>query len=254
MKSLSLLLLTPFLLILTVHGQKTYRAKKDVQLRIDALNGTNGSAVAWDSKRKVYYAVIAGNADFPLEQFTEAGEFLLGSTALTDTRGLWYNPKTKTLEGNAAGELGLFKHQLGTDGDAVATEVLFPGQNQPDFQSVGAINPKKQEIYFYYDDVFYRYSRKYGTVKASIMLYGYPADPADLNTTTVIFTGRKGEELGVLDHQANKVYLFNLKGTYSATVQLPNDAISFKMFRFSYANGKIWLYDTQSRSWQGYSF
>ena len=42
-----------------------------VTLKLQMTNGTNGSGVAWHPEHEVYYAVIAGNRNFPLETFSK---------------------------------------------------------------------------------------------------------------------------------------------------------------------------------------
>jgi hypothetical protein len=237
-----------------VFAQNTYTAKKDMTLAFKGDEGTNACAVVWNPDKKVYYAVIAGNATYPLETFSQSGNVQYTGTAGVDTRGLWYNAKTTTLEGNGAGEVGYFTFKTNASGEPRDPEVVLAGQHQPDFQSVGAFNSKKQLIYYFFEGSIKSYKRKSGSASKSIELKNCPVGTSDLNYTTVVFTERKGEELGLLDYNANRVYLFNLKGVYTATVNLPSTAIAGDAFRFSFANGKIWLYDVDSRSWTAYTF
>lgn len=231
-------------------AQTNYTAKKDFSLSFVGDEGTNGTAVVWNPEKQVYYAAIAGNADFPLETFGSGGNSKFVNKANIDVRGLWYNPKTKTLEGNGAGDVGYFSYKMNASGEPRDPEVTVNGQNQPDFQSVGTSDGKK--VYFFYDGKIHTYSTK-GKAGKSFDLKNSPGGTSALNTS-LGFTGRKGEEFGLLDYNAGKVYLFDKKGNYKANVSLPSGAVLPKVFRFSITNGRIWLYDIDSRSWTGYTF
>ena len=232
-------------------AQSSYTAKKEFSLAFTGSDGTNGTAVVWNPDKQVYYAAIAGNAVYPLETFGVGGNMKYANLTDIDVRGLWYNAKTKKLEGNGAGEVGYFSYDMNASGEPRNPQVMVSGQNQPNFQSVGAFDGKK--IYFFFDGKINSYSTK-GKAGKSFGLKNSPASVDVLNATSVVYTGRKGEEFGLLDYDAKRVYFFNKKGVYTATVNLPSGAVTGDMFRFAFANGKIWLYDIDSRSWTGYSF
>lgn len=234
-----------------VFAQNSYTAKKDMTLKFKGDDGTNASAVVWNPDKHVYYSVIAGNADFPLETFSQSGNVQYTGTAGVDSRGLWYNSSTAKLEGNGYGDVGYFSCNLNASGEPRSPEVTYSGQNQPDGNSVAAFDGKK--LYYYYEGKIYSYSTK-GKTGKSFELKSLPAGTSVLNATTVVYTGRKGEEFGLLDYDAKRVYLVDKKGNYKASVILPSSAVTHDMFRFSFANGKIWLYDVDTRSWTSYSF
>lgn len=252
----SVLMLSAMLMLANnfISAQKSYAATKQVSLTFSGEEGTNGTAVAWNPINKLYYAVIAGNSSFPLETFTEDGKKLFKGEASVDMRGMWFNPKSKALEGNCAGEGGYFSAEINSYGEPSAATITISGMNQPDFNNVGAFDPKKKKVYFYQEGQIYAYKSKGGSAMKSFSLFNLPTELTNINATTVIFTGRKGEELGVLDYEAKRVYLFDIKGNYKAVISLPASAITHDMFRFSYANEKIWLYDVDTRTWTGYSF
>lgn len=231
-------------------AQTNYTARKDFSLTFVGDEGTNGTTVVWNPEKQVYYAAIAGNADYPLETFGVGGNMKYANKADIDIRGLWYNAKTKKLEGNGAGEVGYFSYDMNASGEPRNPVVTVSGQNQPDFQSIAAFDGKK--LYFFFDGKINSYSTK-GKAGKSFSLTNSPASVSMLNTT-VVYTGRKGEEFGLLDYDAKKVYFFDKKGKYKASVSLPGDAVTHDMFRFAFANGKIWLYDVDSRAWTGYMF
>jgi len=238
---------------LSSFAQKTYSAKADITLSFQNEDGTNASAVAWNPDNNMYYSVIAGNETFPLETFSASGELIYSNTASVDSRGLWYNPKSKKIEGNGPDTYGYFSHSISSNGQLDPATFYVEGQNQPEFNSVGALDSKKKKICFYSSGSVYFYSQSNGKAAGSVTLKDIPSLET-INSTTVIFTGRKGEELGILDYGSNNVYLFDLKGNFKAIVTLPTDAVTHDVFRFSFANSKIWLYDENSRSWTGYSF
>lgn len=234
-------------------GQQIYTAKEQISYTFKASEGTNAVAVAWNSDKQVYYTLIAGNSDYPLETFSSTGSFLYTQAASVDARGLWYNSTTKTLEGNGAGEKGYFSMSIGSNLKPNAPEITIVGQNQPDFNSVGAFDVKKKKIYYYQDGTISIYSQKKGKLVSTINVQSIP-DIEAINYTSVIYTNRKGEELGLLDFESKKVYLFDLKGNFKAIVSLPDNAVTHESFRFSFANSMIWLYDASSRTWKSYSF
>lgn len=243
-----------FALMITIpwaFAQNSYTAKKDMTLKFKGEDGTNASAVVWNPDKHVYYSVIAGNAEFPLETFSQSGNVQYTGTAGVDTRGLWYNKSTSKLEGNGYGDVGYFFSNLNASGEPRSPEVSYSGQNQPDGNCVGAFDGKK--VYFFYDGKIYSYSTK-GKAGKSFEAQNLPAGISVLNATTVVYTGRKGEEFGLLDYDAKKVYLLDKKGKYKASVTLPSSAVTHDMFRFSFSNGKIWLYDVDTRAWTGYTF
>lgn len=234
-------------------AQKTYSATADITLNFQSEDGTNASAVAWNPANKMYYTVIAGNETFPLETFSAAGELIYSNTASVDSRGLWYNPKSKKIEGNGPDTYGYFSHSISSNGQLDPATFYVEGQHQPDYNSVGALDSKAKKICFYSSGSVYFYNQSNGKEAGSVALKDIPSLET-INSTTVIYTGRKGEELGILDYGSNNVYLFDLKGNFKAIVTLPTDAVTHDVFRFSFANEKIWLYDEVSRSWTGYSF
>ena len=198
-------------------------------LKFKGEDGTNASAVVWNPDKKVYYSVIAGNADFPLETFSQSGNVQYTGTAGVDTRGLWYNNSTSKLEGNGYGDVGYFFSNLNASGEPRSAEVSCSGQNQPDGNCVAAFDGKK--LFFYYEGKIYSYSTK-GKAGKSFEAQNLPAGISVLNATTVVYTGRKGEEFGLLDYDAKRVYLLDKKGKYKASVTFPQQQLRVTDFCF----------------------
>lgn len=225
---------------------------KTLVLKFKQYEGTNGVAVAWDPNKKVYYAAIAGNSTFPLEMFDEKGNHLYSTETDFDIRGMWWNPGKKTLEANGFGDYGVVQYSLNGEGRPLNTTSLTGSSGQPDDQSVGAYDSKNGHIIYYADGKLAKIKRSDFSLAGTVNL-ALPVSAYYINNTAVIYTGVKGKEAGVLDYENKKVYLFDISsGKLTYTVNLPSGAVTHDLFRFSFANGHIWLYDVYSRSWTGY--
>lgn len=224
--------------------------KEAVSLTFVQADGTNASAVAWNPGKRVYYAVIAGNAEFPLETFDEKGLPVSDRSARADMRGLWWDSKKGKLMGNCAGEGGWVEIATDLEGSPSGQpNIVIAGMNQPDFQSVGAFDGKK--VVFYNEGSLFFYNPKNGKAAGSVSLQ-LPVSQDDINATSAGCTGKKGYEYMLLDYEAGKLYFFNRKGNLTATSKLPASAVTYSVFRFSFANGMAFLYDADERTWTGY--
>ncbi len=230
----------------------TLSAQSVVTLSMDTESGSNGAGVAWNPEKKVYYAVFAGNASFPLVAFSSTGKKLDEFSAGFDVRGFWYNPKTNQIEGNGYGDGGWYSISLDGKGMPGDANELLSGQHQPEAQAVGVLNPAKQTVIFYNEGEITTYSRS-GKQGKTVELDLDFDEMEDLNYTSPIFTGAKGMEIGLLDVNTNRIFLFNMKsGKLGGSVDLPADAPTNAAFNFSYANGRVWIFDTDEREWLGY--
>lgn len=247
-----LILLTPFSI---THAQKLIPiTDKTITLSIKQESGTNGNAVVYNADKQLYYASYAGNSSYPLETFDANGNNLHQGKTGVDVRGLWWNPKTKDLETNAYKDGGLFIIKTDSRGyGGVGSQNVYSGQHQPDDNSCGDIGKKGDEIFFLNENWVYSYDRETGEKTSRNIKLDIPTNLNNINYTSFIYTGKKKMEVGVLNYAHNEVYLFNLKnGSHTGTIKLPSDAETNYVFRFSYANGYIFLYDKESRSWTGY--
>ena len=226
-----------------------------LELKIEQPGGRHGASVAYNPGAQLYYAVIAGNAEFPLETFASDGRNLKQSQAYSDMRGLWWNAKAGALEGNLFSDGGIVSIGLTSEGYAgTGNKQIFAGADyQPKEQSVGTFDPKKKEILYYLDGAVVGYARKDGSMTGTYLMLSLPVGQESINLTTLIFTGVKGMELGVLDVVSKKVYLFSRKdGSLTGTVNLPAGTLTYEKFNFSYANGHVFLFDQENRKWVGY--
>lgn len=256
----------------TAKAQKTQTLKQVIELKMpktkeDKMPGTRGATVVWHPVQKKYYAVFAGNIDFPMAVFDEKGKRLSPDEqiAMMDTRGLWYDPVTKLITGNGYDDNGWFTYKLDTKGLPSDLDVLHEGMNQPDAQSVGTYYPAGKKILFLYDTYVYMYNAD-GEMMDSILINwgvkkkdgaqgGGIDDEAieDYNYTTVIYTGLKGQELGFLNTAQKQIELYDMQnGFLVKIVPLPETATTESAFNFAYANGTYWLFDMENRKWVGY--
>lgn len=256
MKRKNLLFYIVLMAPMFMFGQKAINATDQfIIFEIQGSSGTNGSAVAYHPQHELYYASIAGNASYPLEAFNEMGNFKYTESAGSDLRGIWYNKKAKALQANCYNDGGIISINVSENGAPTGkNEVIFDGENhQPDENAVGTIDPKAKEIIYFTKGYVRGYSLKTGLSGKTYIKLKAPVESGNLNSTTVIYTGQKKMEYGLLDFEKKKVYLFDKKtGEHTASVILPSNAVTFKRFRFSYANGYVFLFDAGKRVWTGY--
>jgi len=254
MKKISILL--AFVFVATFSwSQLIDHPAPSLKLQIQQSSGTNGSSVAYNPNKQMYYAVIAGNTEYPLETFDEFGNALYKGIASNDLRGIWWNNKEKALEGNCYADGGIIK--IGLNGRGHASEgnsTIFSGANhQPNDHACGTYYNKKKEILYYMNGMVRGYKRSTGEPGKTKVYLALPTDQININQYELIFTGQKKMELGVLDYVNKKIYLFSLKGgTHTGTVVLPSNAPAGDSFWFSYANNYAFLYDVDARAWVGY--
>lgn len=256
-------------LVFNSHAQAKNSVLKEVlKLEIVGEGGANGAAVAWHPIQKKYYAAMAGNISFPMGVYDIKGKRLSPDdlTTMFDVRGLWYNPATKSLQANGYNDDGWIQYTLNTKGFPSGVKDLFGGNNQPTEQSVGALNPLAKDVYFFNEDGNISvYGTKDATVKDEITLtLGVTADDDDgtsdnndvieyYNASTVIYTGIKGAEIGLLNYEESQIELYNIaSGNMTRTLTLPTGAPAYDNLNFSYTNGIYWLFDKDTRIWKGY--
>ncbi len=229
-------------------------AKKDFTYSFVMSGGTNASTVAWHPGLNLYFTVIAGNNEFPLEAFDGDGTNKYSAMANADVRGMWYNSQTKSLEVNYAGELGWAKVSVSKNLTGHNVTVIHEGQFQPDFQSVGTFDDLAKSVAFLNiaEGTIDLYNAKKPEKINSISLKFNSASTEDFNQTTLGYTGVKGYEYVLLNVTDRSLIYFNRKGTEAGRTDLPDDAILSDFFKFSYARNRAFLYDSESRIWTAY--
>ena len=257
--------------------------KKVISLQMPLQNGQDfagkrGASVAWHPIQKKYYAAIAGNSRFPLAIFDSKGKRLTADTLKTqrDIRGLWYEPASKSIQGNTYKDSGWFSYNLNAKGMVTGFKTIRTGINQPNYQSVGAFNSKSKEVIFLSDGQLYKYplNRKndnnpsdslmivwdsYGNKFTEDDIDNYAAlmfnfeTPEEYNSYTVLYTGIPGAELGFLHIYNNQIDLFNIKdGLYTKSILLPQGTATEGAFNLAYCNGIYWIFNMETRFWDGY--
>lgn len=240
----------------------------------DDMPGTRGASVAWHPVQKKYYAAMAGNSEYPLAVFDATGKQLSADTANcnADIRGLWYNPKTKSLEGNTYGDssrkpYGLLRFQLDAKGLVKSVNAYMAFHQSPSANSLGCLEPVSQKLLFYYDGYVYAYQASKGNFSdSSFIEFGQSAtdgkiddfDVWDLslgnyNATTMVYTGIKGAEWGLLNYIDRRVELYDAKTHFLTRIyKLPAEASAEGSFNFAFCNNQFWFFDMESRTWTGY--
>lgn len=271
---------TTFLLLVataasfTIQAQKTQPLKQVLELKMpkteeDDMPGKRGASVAWHPVQKKYYAVFAGNVDYPSAVFDEKGKRLSSDDqiAMLDSRGLWYDPATKLITGNGYNDYGWFTYKLDAKGFPTDVDVIQEGFYQPDAQSVGAYNPTGKKVLFVYGGKVHVYNHAAQKQDSLLIHWGMrktqgpqgghddedEMTPEDYNFTSLVYTGIKGQELGFLNTMKKQVELYDIQnGFLTKIVPLPETATAELSFNFAYANGIYWLFDMENRKWVGY--
>lgn len=216
-------------------------------------NGTeNRSGVAYNPYFNIYYSVDAGNPDYPIQTYNSSGTLLDNRAEGFDYRGLWWNPNTNQLEGNGYDGLGGSKQKLNaTNGYPLGLVATYAGTFQPDDQSCGAYDYKDNVVFYFNAGSIYVYARANGKLIGHRSLRNVPAPLSHINSTSVIYTGCTGMEVGIYDFVLKRVYLFSApSGEYAASIQLPTNAPTHDRFAMAYANNLFWLFDNDS--WYSY--
>ena len=244
--------------------------KKVLELVVPREGGANAASVAWHPVLKRYYAAMAGNAEFFIGAFSTTGKLLTkpDQETMFDIRGLWYNPLTKTLQMNGYGDYGWGEYKLGPTGAPISVKTIVKEKTQPDDQSTGAFDPVNKKVYFLNEDGNIDvYDAKTAEIKETLELtLGYSEseaeeeidiDNADVyeeyNYTTVVYTGMKNAEIGLLNTVTREIEMYDLKtGHVTRKFSLPEEAPAETALNFAYANGIFWLFDTEARIWKGY--
>jgi len=237
-----------------VNSQPLTRAEKDFSYTFLSYEGTNASAVVWEPVQKFYITLIAGNSDFPLEVFDGSGKCLFSDVVKLDSRGMWYNPKTKRIEINAYDDSGWAYVKFNEKFNYHAIDVFYEGMHQPEYNACGTYYPKKKSVIFLNEadmsiDLYrYKNPKKISKIKLDLR----QDNMTEYNTTSLGFTGKKGYEFVLLNVERHLLDFFDSKGQYAGSTELPGSAITNGMFRFAYANDRVFLYDIDERTWTAY--
>lgn len=256
---------------LTLTAQSPKVLKQVLELKMpktvdDDMPGTRGASVVWHPVQKKYYASFAGNDVYPMAVFDEKGKRLSSDDLTTriDTRGLWYNPNTKLVCGNAYSDLGWFTYTLDKNGIPTDANVEEEEMNQPDLQSVGVYNTASKQVLFLHGSHVYVYNDDAELIDSILIRWGKKKggdteehdgilEPEESYNASLIYTGIKGQELGLLHLFSKQIELYDIKTGYlTKSLSLPESATIETIFNFAYANGTYWLFNIEERKWVGY--
>lgn len=266
MKRTILLLLSICMITIANAQSKPSAAKKSLkkvmEVAMPGESGSNGSCVVYHPTLKKYYIPMVGNAIYPLATFDAKGKLLKEQEAENDLRGLWYNPKTKKIEGNCYDSNGWVKYTVDAKGNISADAVkIHEGMKQPKDQSVGVYNAKDNKVCFLTFTgvaVYNMNGEEEKTIELKLSKDGDPmifdSENESYNTTSAIYTGMPKAEIGLLNLDDKKIELFNsATGVKTTEWMLPDTVAELRQsFNFAYCNGMVWLFDKENRKWVVY--
>lgn len=224
----------------------------DVTLQCSGGSG-NRSGVAYYPTKNQYYSVNAGQSSYPIECFAVTGGNPVSAVQSADYRGFWYNPLLQQLEGNSVSSGGIFRHDITlTAGYPTGNSTYAAAGAMPDPQSCGAFNFTTNEVVYFFNMALHKYSRVTGAFNSSVAVTGMP--PGNINGNSLGFTTINGAEICLYDYTNQRVNFINYStGAYVSSCQLPASAPSAaSLFRMSYANNRVFLYDNTTSRWLGY--
>jgi hypothetical protein len=230
-------------------------ANCDITLTIQGGDGTNGVSVTYNPSTQLYYTVFAGNSLYPIETHSSSGTSIASEEVGFDVRGMWYNPSTKTIQGISYDNQGGFELKLNTDGTikgSVATSFSYGMEGQ----TVATYAEKKKSIMFVEGNTAYFF--KPGKTKSKTVILSPTDMNTTLNTNGPMYTGVKNYEIALFEAETMTVHLFSASSgketgkvvLKSGTCETIEEAPDF--FRVSYCNERVFLFDTDSRTWTGY--
>ncbi|MCC7030330.1 MAG: hypothetical protein IT257_08490 [Chitinophagaceae bacterium] len=241
--------------------------RRVLELKVKPGAGTDGAGVVWHPGQRKYYAAMAGQANFPLTVYDEKGMQLTGDrlVTMTNLRGMWYNPNTKTIQTNGFATFGWREYDLDIDGIPEGIKIIQQGQHQPGLDHVGTYNPVADVLYFLDTEEGMRlaiYSMKTGNTRYNLTLHLQKVSELiseeeedtddEYNHTNALFTGIQNMEIALLNMTQKRIEFYNLNGLMTATRALPPETIPEGTLNFAYANGIFWLFNKAQRQWDGY--
>jgi hypothetical protein len=271
MKKGIILLLITVVTIYSSSAQSTREIRKAITLLMPKGKGDNGGTVAVNLRNRNLYATIVGNKTYSMAFFNNTGEMVSPPdlALLSDIRGLWYNPASKTFQANTFGG-NWVTYVIDDAGIPYDVKPQFTNVLQPTANSVTAFNQRENVVYFLRGSTVVTvdintgkpvpektYTLKIGFTKKSPAPADYKADttktPAAYNSTTVIYTGMTNAEFGLLNTTTKEIELYSKQdGLLYQKLKLPKEASAFDKFNFAFANGIYFVFDKSKRAWVGY--
>ncbi len=267
MKNLTLLFLVSLIYATPSYARKARTLNKVLILKAGRTGGANGTAVAWNPEKKLYYGGITGNTYFPMFAFNSDGKAISDNLLETmfDLRGLWYNPISKTLQVNGFREYGLGEYTLDENGFPESVKKMKAPSYQPNKQCTGAFDSASNSIiYFDYSTVRIVKQPLTGDTtsvelhlgvkkKKKIKQHQNATERKNYNENTCIIVTGKSSLLGLLNVKDKQIDLYDLQtGLLKKQLKIPADAPVESSLNFGYCNGIYWLFDKKKREWIGY--
>ena len=235
-------------------SQCSPKANAVSDLTLQCSGGTaQRSAVAFYPTQNVYYSVNEGSTSNPIETFSYTGGSHLSTTLQAGNyAGFWYNVNLGLLEGNDYNQSAIVQQSINPiNSFALSTTSIVANASMPSSLSCGQFDPATNEVIYYNALTIYKYSRSTGVLNSTLAITGLPS--TFINANSIIYTGIAGYELGVFDYVNRKVYLINYTtGACVFSCQLPLTAPAPASFGVSFANNRLFLFDSSSLCWYGY--
>lgn len=220
----------------------------------DSSGTNNRSGLAFNPYVSIYYSVNAGSSGYPIDAFDITGAVLARVAPQgNDYRGLWWNDSLLQVEGNSFGSGPLVYQNVNASGIPLGTVTqVFTNVSQPDGQSCGVYDPLNRWVLFYNIGLLYKFDRYTNASAGTVTITGLPS--TTVNSTSLIYTGCAGLEIGLYDYMQSKIYFVNeATGAYVSQCQLPPTSTSNDRFRFAFANNYVWIFDPISLLWQSFT-
>jgi hypothetical protein len=208
--------------------------------------------VAYNPINNLYYASAGGyNCNNLLTYSVTGGAAISTTSECYDSRGLWWNSLTNTLEGNSYNSAGIYTMAL-SGGIPTGVGAIAAANSQPNAQVGGQFDPTTNQVLYYDGSLnIQKYNRANpGALVSTVPITGLPVGYGTLSTYG-FYTGAPGSEYAVYDVTYLRAYLINYTtGAYVATVQFPNTAGNYAYYNLSYANGLYFI--CNGSTWIGY--
>ena len=267
MKRITLLLLIALICVASAQARKSKTLNKVLVLKANRTGGANGSGIAWNPDKQLYYAGITGNTYFPLFAFNTDGKIVSDDLVETmfDVRGLWFNTNSRTLQTNGYKDYGLGEYKLDENGIPESIKKLKQPSFQPNEQCVGAYDSATNTVYYYdYNSTRIVKQALAGDSssielhlgvkkKKKITQHQNTTERKYYNENTCIVVTGGNPQVGLLNIKEKQLELYNLQsGLLKKRLKLPADAPVESSLNFGYSNGIYWLFDKKKREWKGY--
>jgi hypothetical protein len=212
--------------------------------------------IAFNPIKNLYYASSGGGPCNNMATYTTTGGAPLNLTSVCyDSRGLWWNTNTNTLEGNSYNSAGIYTVTLngvtGYPTGGPGGGANFPANNlQPSDQHGGQYDPTTNQVIYRNNLTIVKYNRTTSALVSTTPITGLPAGFGSLSVYG-FYIGTPGAEYAIYDYTNKRAYLINYTtGAYVSTVQFPLTAGNANFYELSYSNGMFWIHN--GSVWIGY--